>query len=68
MIIDMCLAQTVFNATLRDKLAEFEALSWSERDAAIRKLVTEEGLATMLGEDAPASGAIDKCAAAIKGS
>ena len=28
----------------------------------IRKLVTEEGLATMLGEDFLASGAIDKCA------
>jgi len=50
------------------KLAEFKALSWSERDVAIQKLITEEGLATMLGEDVPVPGAIDKCAAAIKGS
>jgi hypothetical protein len=48
------------------KLAEFKALSWSDKDAVIRKFVTEEGLATMLGEDAPVPGAIDKCADAIK--
>jgi hypothetical protein len=49
------------------KLAEFKALSYSERDTAINKFVTDEKLATMLGEDAPASGAIDKCADAISG-
>jgi hypothetical protein len=48
------------------KLAEFKALSWSEREAAARKFVTEGGLATMLGEDAPAPGAIDKCTDAIR--
>lgn len=48
------------------KLAEFNALSYSDKDAAIQKFVTGEGLATMLGEDAPASGAIKKCADAIK--
>ena len=47
------------------KLAEFKALSYGERDTAVKKLVTAEKLATMLGEDAPAPGAIDKCADAI---
>ena len=49
------------------KLAEFKALSYGERDTAINKFVTEEKLATMLGEDAPAPGAVDKCADAISG-
>jgi len=48
------------------KLAEFNALPYSDKDAAIQKFVTEDGLATMLGEDAPAPGAIEKCADAIK--
>jgi hypothetical protein len=48
------------------KLAEFKALSWNEKDAAVRKFVTEEKLATMLGEDVPAPGAIDGCVDAIK--
>jgi hypothetical protein len=48
------------------KLAEFKALSYGEKDEAIRKFVTEEGLATMLGEDVPVPGAIDRCADAIK--
>ncbi len=47
------------------KIAEFKALSYYERDTAVKKFVTEEKLATMLGEDAPAPGAIDKCADAI---
>jgi hypothetical protein len=47
------------------KLAEFKALSYSEREAAIRKFVADEKLATMLGEDVPAQGAVDKCADAI---
>jgi hypothetical protein len=47
------------------KIAEFKALSYGERDTAVKKFVTEEKLATMLGEDAPAPGAIDKCADAI---
>jgi hypothetical protein len=42
-----------------------KALSYGERVAAVKKFVTEEKLATMLGEDAPAPGAIDKCADAI---
>jgi hypothetical protein len=49
------------------KLAEFKALSYGERDTAINKFVTEEKLATMLGEDAPAPGAVDKCTDAISG-
>ena len=47
------------------KLAEFKALSWNERDDAVEAFITAEGLATMLGEDAPASGAVEKCADAI---
>jgi hypothetical protein len=49
------------------KLAEFKALSYGERDTAINKFVTEEKLATMLGEDAPTPGAVDKCTDAISG-
>jgi len=47
------------------KIAGFKALSYGERDTAIKKFVTDEKLATMLGEDAPAPGAIDKCANAL---
>jgi hypothetical protein len=49
------------------KIAEFKALPYGERDTAVKKFLTEEKLATMLGEDAPAPGAIDKCADAISG-
>jgi hypothetical protein len=62
----ICLVRFQQRPDAEAKLAEFKALSWSERDTAIRKLVTEEGLATMLGEDVPAPGAIDKCVDAIK--
>jgi hypothetical protein len=48
------------------KLAEFKVLSYSDKDIAIRKFVTDEKLATMLGEDAPVPGAVDKCADAIR--
>jgi len=48
------------------KLAEFKALSYSEKDTAIRKFITDEKLATMLGEEAPAAGAVEKCSDAIK--
>jgi hypothetical protein len=64
----ICLVKFQQRPDAEAKLAEFKALSWGERDTAIRKFVTEEGLATMLGEDAPAPGAIDKCADAIKSS
>ena len=47
------------------KLAEFKALSYSDKGTAINKFVADEKLATMLGEDAPAPGAVDKCADAI---
>lgn len=49
------------------KIAEFKALSYSDKDTAIKKFVTDEKLATMQGEDAPAPGAVDKCADAISG-
>ena len=48
------------------KIAEFKPLSYSDKDTAIRKFVEQEGLATMLGEDAPVAGAVEKCATAIK--
>jgi hypothetical protein len=48
------------------KLAELKALGWDQRTAAAIKLVTDEKLAIMLGETAPAVGAIDACAAAIR--
>jgi hypothetical protein len=48
------------------KLAELKAISsFSERNTAVRQFVTDEGLATMLGEDAPAEDAVDRCANAI---
>ena len=47
------------------KLAEFKALSYNDRTAAIREFIVNEKLATMPSEDAPAPGAIDKCVGAI---
>ena len=49
------------------KLAEFKALPYGEKDTAIGKLITDEKLATMVGENAPAAGAIDRCAYAMSG-
>ena len=49
------------------KIAELKALSYSDKNTAIKKFVTDEKLATMQGEGAPAPGAIDKCADAISG-
>lgn len=62
----ICLVRFQQRPDAEAKLAEFKALSYGNRDAAIRKFVTEEGLATMLGEDEPAAGAINQCADAIK--
>ena len=64
----ICLVRFQQSPDAQAKLAEFKALSWGDRDDAIRKLVTEAGFATMLGEAAPAPGAVEKCADAIKGS
>ena len=47
------------------KLAEFKTLSYGDKGTATKKFVADEKLATMLGEDAPAPGAVDKCADAI---
>jgi hypothetical protein len=49
------------------KIAELKALSYSDKNTAIKKLVDDEKLATMQGEDAPAPGALDKCVDAISG-
>ncbi len=64
----ICLVRFQQKPDAAAKLAEFKALPYSDRDPAIRKLVTDEGLATMLGEDAPAEGAVIQCAKAIKNS
>ena len=47
------------------KLAEFKALPY--RDDAIKKFIADERLATMVGENVPAAGAIERCAWAISG-
>ncbi len=62
----ICLVRFQQRTDAGAKITEFKALSYSERDAAIQKFLTDEGLATMLGEDVPVSGAIENCADAIK--
>ena len=47
------------------KLAEFKALPYGGKGTAIKKFIADEKLATMVGENAPASDAIDRCAYAI---
>jgi hypothetical protein len=47
------------------KIAELKALPYGGKETAIKKLITDENLATMVGENAPAPGAIDRCAYAI---
>ena len=62
----ICLARFQQRPDAVAKLAELKALGWDERTAAAKKIVTDDKLATMLGETAPAVGAIDACAAAIR--
>ena len=62
----ICLVRFQQRPDAEAKLAEFQALSWNEKDDAIRQFVADEGLATMLGEDAPVPGAVDECADAIE--
>lgn len=62
----ICLVRFQQRPDAEAKITEFKALSYSEKDAAIQKFLTDEGLATMLGEDVPVPGAIDNCADAIK--
>ena len=62
----ICLVRFQQRPDAKAKLAEFKALSYNEQDTAIKGLITKEGLATMLGEDAPAPGSIDKCTDAIR--
>jgi len=47
------------------KLAEFKALPYGGKDTAIKKFISDEKLATMVGENAPAADAIHRCAYAI---
>ena len=61
----ICLVNFQQRPDAATKLAEFKALSYGDKDPAIRKFVAEQGLATMLGEDTPVAGAVDKCADAI---
>lgn len=62
----ICLVRFQQRPDAKAKLAEFKALRYNEQDTAIKGLITKEGLATMLGEDAPAPGSIDKCTDAIR--
>ena len=62
----ICLTRFQQRPDAAAKLAEFKALPYAERDPAVRKLVADEGLATMPGQDAPAEGAVNQCADAIK--
>lgn len=62
----ICLVRFQQMPNAEEKLTEFKALSSNERETATRKFVTDEGLATMLGEDEPVPGAVEKCADAIK--
>src|ERR1700757_3962656 len=62
----ICLVRFQQRPDAKAKLAEFKALSYNEEDIAIKGFITKEGLATMLGEDAPAPGSIDKCTDAIR--
>jgi len=62
----ICLVRFQQLPDAKAKLAEFKALSYNEQDTAIKGFITKEGLATMLGEDAPAPGSIDKCTDAIR--
>jgi hypothetical protein len=62
----ICLIRFQQRPDAKAKLAEFKALSYNEEDTAIKGFITKEGMATMLGEDAPAPGSIDKCADAIR--
>jgi hypothetical protein len=48
------------------KLAEFRAISY-DRATAIKEFIADDKLATMVAENAPAAGAIDRCAYAISG-
>lgn len=60
--LDICLERFQQRADAASKLAEFEALSWAEKEGVARKFVADEGLATMISEDAPAPGAVENCA------
>ena len=62
----ICLVRFQQRPDAKVKLAEFKALSYNEQDTAIKGFITKEGLATMLGEDAPVPGLIDKCTDAIR--
>ena len=62
----ICLARFQQRPDAAATLTQLKAMGWDERTAAAKKIVTDDNLATMLGETAPAVGAIDACAAAIR--
>jgi len=62
----ICLANFQQRSDAVSKLAEFKALPYSDKDTAIRKFVSDEKLATMVGEESPSAGAVEKCADAVK--
>ena len=47
------------------RLAEFKALPYGGKETVIKKFIADEKLATMVGENAPAANAIERCAYAI---
>jgi hypothetical protein len=47
------------------KLVEFKGLPYGGKDTAIKKFIADEKLATMVGANASAADAIDRCAYAI---
>lgn len=63
--LNICVARFEQRPDAAAKLAEFEALSWADKEDVARKFVAEEGLATMMTEDGPAPGAVDNCAEKI---
>ena len=62
----ICTVRFQLRPDVTAKLAELKALPpYGEKDTAIKKLIADEKLATMVGEDVPAAGAVDRCVYAI---
>ena len=62
---DLCIGKFDLRADALAKREEFKALSWAEKEDVAQKFVSDEGLATIMGQDDPAPGAIANCADGI---
>jgi hypothetical protein len=62
---NICFARFEQRPDAAAKLAEFEAMSWADKEDVAQKFVAEEGLATMTTEDGPVPGAVENCAEMI---